>query len=52
MGYAFAFGEGSPYIGLTYFSCIGLDASDYSKFFFQVKLKEKITYLLDCNPIP
>ena len=35
-GYAFAFGEGTPYIGLSHFAIIDLPAEEYAFFFFQV----------------
>ena len=34
-GYAFAFGEGSPYIGFKYFVTIDLPNDQYAFFFFQ-----------------
>ena len=35
-GYAFAFGEGTPYIGLTHFGMHDLPAEEFAFFFFQV----------------
>ena len=35
-GYAFAFGNGSSFIGYENFLLIGVDNSKYASFFFQV----------------
>ena len=35
-GYAFAFGDGSSFIGYEHFLLIGVDNSKYAFFFFQV----------------
>ena len=35
-GYAFAFGEGTPYIRLTHFGMLNLPAEEFAFFFFQV----------------
>ena len=35
-GYAFAFGDGSSFIGYENFLLIGVDNSKYASFFFQV----------------
>jgi hypothetical protein len=35
-GYAFAFGEGTPYIGLSHFGMVDLPAEEFAFFFFQV----------------
>ena len=36
VGYAFAFGEGNPFIGLTHFAAQGLTFGNYGMVFFQV----------------
>lgn len=39
IGYGLAFGEGSQFIGYSYFGLVGLPFEDYAFLFFQVKKK-------------
>ena len=43
-GYAFAFGEGSPVIGLNKFVTIGMPRGEFSFVFFQVISNKLILY--------
>ena len=45
VGYAFAFGEGNPYIGLTHFAGQGLTFGNYGMVFFQVMLFQKYGFI-------
>ena len=47
IGFGIAFGEGSPYIGLTNFAGYGLSFRNYAMLFFQVSY-EKIPTIHEC----
>ena len=42
VGYAFAFGEGNPFIGFSGFASIGMSHSEFTSVFFQVSANEPL----------
>ena len=49
IGYGLAFGEGSQFIGYSYFGLVGLPFEDYAFLFFQVQYKNvNVTYRKNC----
>ena len=42
VGYAFAFGEGNPFIGFSGFASIGMSHSEFTSVFFQVSANEPV----------
>ena len=49
VGVAFAFGDGSPYIGLDKFAAVNLSTKDYSKLFFQVSISPFFGFIVKCE---